>query len=89
MEPKHVGRNLDKAYFSVLVGMYMKERFDVSRRYPSKTKSEAVTLLVAISLGVWSFASTLRAILEFLNTESGDSALRDVGRYGGWWWPYV
>ena len=89
MDSKRATQDPDKAYLTTLVGSYLVGRFDKEHIYQSKTKPEIVKRLALIGLSIWSLASTLMIILEFLDTDEGDSLLRDHGTYDGWWWPMV
>ncbi len=91
MESKHTSRNLDKAYLPTLLNVYLFERFDLERRYPSKTKLQALKLLVFIGLGIWSLTNMTKFVLEYLeylDTDEGDRSLRENSSYGGSWFPW-
>jgi hypothetical protein len=93
MESKRASTNPAKAYLPMLVGSYLIKRFDIGRMYPNKTKARIARAIVFIGLGIWSLASMLKFILEYieyLDTEEGDRSLREYSNYySSSVWPYI
>jgi len=77
MQSKRVNQDLKNTYLSVLVGSYLIERFNMDLLYSNPLKEMTAKRLVLIGASVWSLASAFVAIIEYLNTAEGDTALRE------------